>query len=64
MAPCFRECSDIAKLRAGNDKFVSLWVRIRARANRADVLVGLRYRLPNKDEKTDEVFYKQLAEVA
>ena len=25
--------------------------------------MGFRYRLPNKDEETEEVFYKQLAEV-
>ena len=33
----------------------------RDRANKADVLVGVCYRLPNQDEETDEAFYEQLA---
>ena len=34
------------------------------RADKADILLGVCYRLPNQDEETDEVFYEQLAEVA
>lgn len=33
-------------------------------ANRAEMLIGVCYRPPNQDEETDEVFYKQMAEVA
>ncbi|KAM9179463.1 LOW QUALITY PROTEIN: uncharacterized protein V3H86_009322 [Mergus octosetaceus] len=36
---------------------------IRGKANKAFV-VGVRYRLPNQDEETDEAFDKQLAEIA
>ena len=46
-----------------NDKVESFWVRIRRSANKVDILVGGCYRLPNQDEETDEVLYKQLAEV-
>ncbi|MCQ4021281.1 hypothetical protein FK520_27165, partial [Klebsiella pneumoniae] len=41
-----------------------LWVKIRGRADKADILVGVCYRPPNQDEETDEVFYKQLARAA
>ena len=53
-----RECSDFAEL-----EVESLWVRIRGRANRANILVGVCCRPPNQDEETDEAFYRQLAEV-
>jgi len=59
-----REGFDVAELAAANGRVEFLWVRIKGRANRADVLVGVCYGLPNQDEETDEAFYKQLAEVA
>ena len=37
---------------------------IRGLANEADILVGVCYEPPNQDEEMDEVFYKQLLEVA
>ena len=58
-----RECFSVVELRARNDKFESPWVRIRERANKADILVGVCYRLSNQDEETDKVLYEQLAEV-
>ena len=48
MALYVRECFGVVKLGAGNDKVESLWVRIGGRANRADILVGICYRLPNQ----------------
>ena len=39
-------------------------MRIRGKACRGDILVGVCYRLPNQDEEIDETFYEQLAEVA
>uniref|UniRef100_A0A8B9CU89 Reverse transcriptase domain-containing protein n=1 Tax=Anser brachyrhynchus TaxID=132585 RepID=A0A8B9CU89_9AVES len=59
-----RECFDVEELEAGNDKVESLWVRIRGKANKASILVGVCYRPPNQDEETDEEFYRQLAEAA
>ncbi|KAK4830538.1 hypothetical protein QYF61_011676 [Mycteria americana] len=41
-----------------------LWVRIRGKANKADIVVGVCYRPPNQDEETDELFYKQLGEAS
>ena len=49
---------------AGDDKVESLWVKIRGRADKAYILVGVCYRPPNQDEETDESFYEQLAEAA
>ena len=56
-----REYSYVFELGAGNDKIESLWVRIRGRDNKADILVRVSYGPPNQDDKTDEVFYEQLA---
>ena len=44
MALYDREGFDVVELKAGNDKVESLWVRIRGRANKADILVGVCYK--------------------
>ena len=49
------ECSPL-ELRAGNDKIEYLWVKIKGRANKAHIQVGVCYRLPNQDEETDEAY--------
>ena len=54
----------VTELMAGDDKVESLWVKFRARADKADILVGVCYRPPNQDEQRDEVFYEQLVEAA
>ncbi len=59
-----KECFEVTELMTRDDKVESLWVKIRGRACRADILVGICYRPPNQDEETDEVFYEQLAEAA
>jgi len=47
MAFYVRECFDVIELVAGDDKVESLWVRIRERASKADILMGVCYRQPN-----------------
>jgi len=37
---------------------------MRAKANKADILLGVCYRPPNQDEEAHEVFYKRVAEVS
>ncbi|KAJ7406973.1 hypothetical protein BTVI_64322 [Pitangus sulphuratus] len=54
-----RDCLD---LEVSDNKVECLWVRIRGKANKANILVGVCYRLPNQDEESDE--YKQLVEVS
>jgi len=59
-----KECFDVEKLGVGNDEVECLWIMIRRKACRGDIVVGICYRQPNQDEEMDEAFYEQLAEVA
>ncbi|KAK4810673.1 hypothetical protein QYF61_007473 [Mycteria americana] len=59
-----RECLDSLELDDGDDRVECLWVRIRGKANKADIVVGVCYRPPNQDEETDNLFYKQLGEAS
>ncbi|KAK4810732.1 hypothetical protein QYF61_007706 [Mycteria americana] len=59
-----RECFDCVELSDYDDKVECLWVRMRGKANKADIMVGVCYRPPNQDEEADEIFYKQLGEVS
>ncbi|KAK4818051.1 LOW QUALITY PROTEIN: hypothetical protein QYF61_004578 [Mycteria americana] len=61
-----RECFDCLELNDGDDTVECLWVRIRGKANKADIMVGVCYRPPNQDEdeEADGAFYKQLGEVS
>jgi len=47
-----------------DDKVECLWVKMREKANKADILLGVCYRPPNQDEEVDEAFCKRLAEVS
>ncbi|KAK4806819.1 hypothetical protein QYF61_005615 [Mycteria americana] len=59
-----RESLDSLELDDGDDRVECLWVRIRGKANKADIVVGVCYRPPNQDEETDELFYEQLGEAS
>ena len=50
MALYVKECFEVTKLMTGGNKVESLWVKIRGRADKADILVGICYRPPNQDE--------------
>lgn len=63
MALYIKDCFDVEELGVVNDKVECLWVKIRGKACRGDILVGVCYRPPNPDEEMDEVFYEHLAEV-
>jgi len=41
-----------------------LWVRIRDRGNKGDLVMGVYYRLPDQGEPTDEAFFLQLQEAS
>lgn len=58
-----KECFDVEELGVGNDKVECLWIRIRGKACRGHILVGVCCRPPNQDEGMDEAFYEQLAKV-
>ncbi|KAM9590503.1 uncharacterized protein ACIBXB_005763 [Morphnus guianensis] len=59
-----RECFDCTELHDSDDKVECLWVRMRGKANKADIVLGVCYRPPDQVEETDESFYKRLAVVS
>ncbi|KAM9590859.1 uncharacterized protein ACIBXB_005907 [Morphnus guianensis] len=59
-----RECFDCTELHDSDNKVECLWVRMRGKANKADIVLGVCYRLPDQVEETDETFYKRLAVVS
>ncbi|RMC18376.1 hypothetical protein DUI87_04262 [Hirundo rustica rustica] len=52
---------DTVGIETTEDGVECLWVRIKGKANKADILLGLCYRPPNQEE-VDNLFYKQLDE--
>jgi len=59
-----RDCFDCIELDNCDDKVGCLWVKMRGKANKADILLGVCYRPLNQNEEADEVFCKRLAEVS
>ncbi|RMB93593.1 hypothetical protein DUI87_30292 [Hirundo rustica rustica] len=61
-----QDCSKIIKtgIETKEDGVECLWVRIKWKANKADILLGVCYRPPNQEEEVDNLFYKQLGNVS
>jgi len=59
-----RESLNCLDLNGYDDRVECLWVRIRGKANKADIVVGVCYRPPNWDGQADGIFYMQLGEVS
>lgn len=55
MALYFSEALDSVEIEV-DDKFECLWVRIRGKVNRANILVGIFYTSLKQDEEVDELF--------
>jgi len=53
------ECIELC-LGADEERVKSLWVRNKGQPPMGDVMVDVYYRPPDKEEKVDEAFYKQL----
>jgi len=64
VALCVRECFSCIELDDCDDKVECLWVKMRGKANKADILLGACYRPTSQDEEADEVFYRRLAAVS
>ena len=47
-----------------DDRVECVWIRIKAKANKTDVIVGVCYRPPTQDEEVDRTHYRQLSEVS
>ena len=62
MALCVRDCFNCIELDDCDDKVASLWVKMRGKTNKANILLGVCYGTPHQDEEVDEVLYKSLAE--
>ena len=59
-----RECFDCIELNNCDDTVECLWVRMRGKANTADIPLGVCYRPPSQVEEVEETFYKQLADAS
>ncbi|RMB92461.1 hypothetical protein DUI87_31103 [Hirundo rustica rustica] len=55
---------DTIGIETNEDGVERLWVRIKGKANKADVLLGVCYRPPSQEEEVDNLFYKQLRNVS
>ena len=51
---------DCVEFQVGNDKVESLWVRIKGRTNKGDIIVGVYYRAPGQDNHAVELFFAEL----
>ncbi|PKU44969.1 mitochondrial fission process protein 1 [Limosa lapponica baueri] len=58
------ECFGCLVLNDGDERVECLWVRIRGKANKADIMVGVCYSPPNQAEEEEEIFCEQLGEVS
>jgi len=59
-----RECFNCIELNNCDDKVECLRVRMREKANKADILLAVCYRAPNQDEEVEEAYYKRLAQAS
>ncbi|TRZ20739.1 hypothetical protein HGM15179_006364 [Zosterops borbonicus] len=59
-----REAFDAVGIETNDAGVECLWVRIKWKANKADILLGVYYCPPNQEEKVDNLSYKQLKNVA
>ncbi|RMC00174.1 hypothetical protein DUI87_22776 [Hirundo rustica rustica] len=53
------EVFDAIGIETNEDGVEYLWVRIKRKANNADILLGVCYRPSNQEEEVDNLFYKQ-----
>jgi len=59
-----RDCFDCVELNDCDDEVDCLWVKMRGKATKADILLGVCYRPPNQHAGVGEVFCRRLAEVS
>ncbi|RMC15084.1 hypothetical protein DUI87_07264 [Hirundo rustica rustica] len=64
VALCIKQTFDTVGIETKEDGVECLWVRIKGKAKKADILLGVCYRPPNQEEEVDNLFYKQLENVS
>ncbi|GAB0206445.1 hypothetical protein GRJ2_003110100 [Grus japonensis] len=57
------ECEELS-LKNSHEQVESLWVRIRDRGNKGNLVVGVYYRPPDQGEPIDKAFLLQLQEAS
>ena len=48
----------------GDDRVESLWVGIKVKTSKTDIIMEVCYRQPNQDEEADKTLYRWLGEVS
>ena len=64
MALYVRDCYDCFEHKCSEDRVECLCVRIRGKANGADVVVGVYCRPPTQDREVDEIFYMHIGDIS
>ncbi|RMC02347.1 hypothetical protein DUI87_21516 [Hirundo rustica rustica] len=59
-----KKAFDTTGIETSEDGVECLWVRIKGKANKAHILLGVRYHPPSQEEEVDSLFYKQLENVS
>ncbi|RMC01166.1 hypothetical protein DUI87_22257 [Hirundo rustica rustica] len=59
-----KKAFDTKSIETNEDGAEYLWVGIKGKANKADILLGVCYPPPNQEEEVDNLFYKQLENVS
>ncbi|KAF4796229.1 hypothetical protein TURU_086123 [Turdus rufiventris] len=54
------EAFDTMGIETNDNEVECLWVRIKGKVNKVDILLGVCYCPPNQEEEMDNLFYKQL----
>lgn len=55
VAQNIKECFGYQTFEDVDERVKYLWVRVRGKADKPDIVVGVPHRPPNLDEKTDEI---------
>jgi len=59
----WKECEELS-LKNSHEQVESLWIRIRGRGNKGNLVVGVCYRLPDEGEPTDKALLLQLQDAS
>ncbi|TRZ08015.1 hypothetical protein HGM15179_019091 [Zosterops borbonicus] len=59
-----RRVWEVLGIETNDDEVECLWVRVKGKANKADILLGVCYSPPDQEEEVDNLFYKQLDNIS
>ncbi|RMC19336.1 hypothetical protein DUI87_03945 [Hirundo rustica rustica] len=64
VALSMKKAFDTIGIETNEDGVECLWMRIKGKVNKADILLGVCYSPPNREEEVDNLFYQQLENVS